>query len=453
MLFYKKPLLVQAGVTAGFNSGVNFNVFSDWINWEIIPERIGAGTMKLGIDYSWDKTTGTWTLLKVSDVFALNEYFFIQFEPSDSILTPVSDNGEYTNGFNRAKVTNALLGRLAWRQPTVSGAPVLTSANNSSGSGRYFDGFHALSNIMNVKSTMQDKDANDTTFNAFLQSLYQDIMMRCVTGIFSQYELIEQTMAYDRISPSINQQITSTGQFAGYEIEVVKDNHVSIQIHSVTLLFTEDKTFNLYLFADGDPNPLVTKSVTCQANRPTIVTIDNLIFGYINSNARNRKYYFGYFQNDLGTAKAIMEQACLTPSLMYCAEPCTLRVSGSSPDYTQVAIPALPYGLNLELSSFKDHTDKIIKNAFLFDEVIGLQMAAQVVENIMHSNRSNSDERKLKDGIDKLMVYMDLKGTVPISDAPSTTGLSKQIEREMVRLRQTFYPKPKAFTVNAYCED
>lgn len=84
-LQYRQPELLQAGVTPGFTSGVNTVTFDgtdgapDFRGWEIIPERIGQGTMKKNIDYTWDIVTGEWTLLEYLDTFQDTEYFFIQF--------------------------------------------------------------------------------------------------------------------------------------------------------------------------------------------------------------------------------------------------------------------------------------------------------------------------------------------------------------------------------------
>lgn len=84
-LKYKPPVLIQAGVstintTETFPSGINTATVTDWIGWKIIPERIGQGTLKENIDYTWNPLTGVWTLLHSGDIFQVNEYFFIQFQ-------------------------------------------------------------------------------------------------------------------------------------------------------------------------------------------------------------------------------------------------------------------------------------------------------------------------------------------------------------------------------------
>lgn len=88
-LAYKKPLYLTAGVTAGFVPGVNTVTFSDWIGWTPIITRVGV--MKPDVDYSFDITTGLWTLLRPGDKFGNNEYFFVQFEQRTDGVLPVID--------------------------------------------------------------------------------------------------------------------------------------------------------------------------------------------------------------------------------------------------------------------------------------------------------------------------------------------------------------------------
>ncbi len=78
---YKAPQQVQFGVDDGFPAGGNTVTVPSWVGWEIIPERIGSGTLKRGVDYSYDIQTGRFTLVKDGDEFSGGEWFFFQFEP------------------------------------------------------------------------------------------------------------------------------------------------------------------------------------------------------------------------------------------------------------------------------------------------------------------------------------------------------------------------------------
>lgn len=82
----KAPFYIEFDVTVipnnspnVFTSGLSTFVVSDWIGWDIVAERIGTGTMKPAIDYTWNAVTGTFSLLANGDMFAPNEHFFITF--------------------------------------------------------------------------------------------------------------------------------------------------------------------------------------------------------------------------------------------------------------------------------------------------------------------------------------------------------------------------------------
>ena len=108
---YKAPLQIQPDNTIGFVSGVNSVVFDgsagkdDWRGFDIQPERIGTGTMVRGLHYTWDPTTGTWTLLAVGDLFQSLEYFIVNF----SLLTSQTGGGQVASGkqWGQATVKNA----------------------------------------------------------------------------------------------------------------------------------------------------------------------------------------------------------------------------------------------------------------------------------------------------------------------------------------------------------
>lgn len=78
---FKVHQLLEADVTGGYASGLNTFTMADWIGWDPIIDRIGSGPMKLGIDFSYDISTGTVTLLTGGDVFGPNEFLSVQFDP------------------------------------------------------------------------------------------------------------------------------------------------------------------------------------------------------------------------------------------------------------------------------------------------------------------------------------------------------------------------------------
>jgi len=93
-LLTRKDEQIRVGTTPGLVAGTTQFVFDgtetspgsgifkpDYIGWDIIPYEIGGGRqlMIAGVDYQWDKVTGTFDLLIAGDAFADMQYYDIRF--------------------------------------------------------------------------------------------------------------------------------------------------------------------------------------------------------------------------------------------------------------------------------------------------------------------------------------------------------------------------------------
>jgi hypothetical protein len=359
--------------------------------------------------------------------------------------------GQYTNGFNATKVMNALVGRLGWKQPdwsTNGTAPVLNATNLESRSSRYFnDGsFHPLVTIDNIKETIEQPDIADDALNNLIEDLQKSIIMQSLTAVFNKPELIDNTMLFER-SLNNDQLITLGDQFVGIRFKLAPGN-IAAQINSISLYFNEAVSFNLYLFHDVKTDALWSQPVVASANDQTIIIpTDELIL----SQYKSGYFYLGYFTDELGTAKPYYEQYCRNKTLALGFDFIQAERSGASFNKVSTPITGYNFGLNAEIISFTDHTDKIIRNAHLFDNIQGLQMAYHTAKQMLFCTRSNRNERILKDAYEKMGLQYELEGSVPQPDVPKSTGLQKRIDQELVRLKETFFPKAKAQTVSLEC--
>ena len=90
---FRVPIQIQCGVTSGVTSGTNVLLLDgtsgcpDIRTWDINIERISMGTMKADVDYSYNKSTGSITLLNTDDIFQPNEWFNITFIPQAGTVT------------------------------------------------------------------------------------------------------------------------------------------------------------------------------------------------------------------------------------------------------------------------------------------------------------------------------------------------------------------------------
>lgn len=382
----------------------------------------------------------------------LNGLTFSQDEVMFFVPTGLAYNGEagsgYSNGFHVAKAFGALVGRLGWIQEPGF-ALTLDSTNSTSRSGRRFnDGsFHSLVTLQNVLDTMPQQAASASQFNSYLTAMQRGIILRCLNGVFSEPELISQSLMYTRDEPEFIKTVPNTGKFAGVQITLPPAPDIAVQIDSVALHFDGAVTFNLYVFNDLKSAPVLTKEVTTEANNQVIVDLQDCILNHIGSGNHGGIFYIGYFQDDIGSVKAIAEDdADIEEGTVYRAEFIESKATGPlSFDRTSIShISEQSAGINPHITVFRDHTWAIIKKPALFDNVIGLQMAAQIMEQMMFTMRSNATEREAKDATARMQLALELTGTAPITDGPHTTGLRKQIEQELKRLAAAFQPRKKS---------
>jgi hypothetical protein len=383
----------------------------------------------------------------IGSTFEQDEIWFVH---SSGFLIS-NDAGSYSNGFNYSVIMAAMFGRLGWRASTQPGQPVLNSNNQTSRSGRFFNDVHALLTIPNIKSVMDSASMTDAEFNAELESLQKSNIIRFLTAVFGGPELIEQVMLYER-EEGQDVTIPNEGLFVGYEIEIANDIHKAVQIESAVLHFDNNVTFPLYLFKDGNKTPVWVQNVSAVKDESTIINIPDLVLNYISQGNKGSTYYFGYFQDDLGSVKAYRNLVDeWNETLIFSAEPFQSKKITGETNFDRRYYNELnvPHGMNLQMSSFNDWSATIVKKANIFDELNALSMAYTVIEKIIYTTRINATETILKDGMSIASAIQDLTGQAPVSDGPpSITGLNKRIEREIVRVKKSLFPEANSQNIN-----
>lgn len=379
------------------------------------------------------------------DVFVLGDIWFIY----DAGAVYASGANSYSNGFNYNQVISALFGRIGWRNSTIAGAPGMNGANATSRSGRYFNDFHAIASPHIVSKVLEDNEATNDQVNAYLESLQKGAIMRSLNGVLNEPEFLEVTLDFDRYREQNDRVVNPSGLFVGRRITPGKLMDRAVQIDSVGLLFDGDITFPMYLFQEGKQAPIWTGEVTAIANETTVVALPDLILSYLGTNHLGGAYYFGYFQEDLGGVKAIdQSRICVNVANNWEMEFIeSKQTAPGTPAFSRTIVNGSPWshGMNVQLSAFKDWTQQIVRKQNLFDELIGLTVAATLIELALHNVRSNPEERILKDQLISLGLYQQLDGVSPgIPDAPKVVGLRNQITREVERVKKSFYPNHRA---------
>lgn len=337
-------------------------------------------------------------------------------------------------------VKTALLTRVGWKQPTTSGYDVLTGDNLVSLSGLYFSDFHKALTIKNIKDTQEDESISDVDFNTYLLDCQKSAIVRVLNGVFNKDSIIDQFQFYSRWDGRNFETREKESKFVGFRINLVDDYGYALRINSLSLLFDSAVTFNIYCYHSAK-GLIYTKSVTTVANTETIVNLTDLILSISELTYKQGEFYIGYFEDDLSTAKAIeytspdYEEAHIFHYSGVEIEP----TGATSFDKETTVYTFDNYGINLEVTEVKDYTSVICRNANLFDEAVGLQMAVDLIEQIISSTRSNGTERITKDQLASL--YNDLNLDMPTDERPYSAGLKNRLKRELQRLNRNFFPK------------
>jgi hypothetical protein len=432
----QNDLFIKVDQTSGFNSGQSSYINTSLAGVNFSVEQHNIGTLQPGVNYN-PRSDGGFDL--IGDVFSSGTEFVIH--PISLIQSLSATN--YTNGFDISQVLPELETRLGWRQPTKSGSLVLNTFNKTSKSGRFFQSFHALVTISNIKDVQEEANISDADLNQYLQNLQDDAIMRALSEVFKSSELIEQKLLYTRFGTN-DLIINNASMFCGFLINIANDFGITTQINQCTLYFDADVNFNIYVYQDGVKTPIRTIPVSCNAYERNTIIIDNLYLNY----KIGRRFYIGYFQDDLGNAHAIQEMVD-TWAKTFCFEAIPVAAPidvffGFNHNYRQYT--ALPRGLNFEMISFRDHTQQIMRKSNLFDEVIGLTVAFMVLEQLNMTTRSNINERQLKMATGALT--QELNQAYATDAFPLMPGFKARIMSEYKMLRESFFPKTKSDSTN-----
>lgn len=344
-----------------------------------------------------------------------------------------------TNGLITEPVLDALKQRITWR-----------SEGTHSESGRYFEDFHPLSTVEVLKAVQANAIIRPNELETFLENTKRSVILECLNAVYNAPQLIDNNkMAFFRSERIYLQTVVNSGQFVGLNVNLVQGDFAT-HVKELLLFFNKDCEFTMYLYDDMIVDPIYTKRVVAKAQEQTLVALHNdIIFRNLTQSSINGgRKYFGYYQDDIQAqgAQAMyynLNYNRYSPCNVWAfSAPVVTDVHGNR-NFNRYTIGAnnLMYGLNAKISTYRDATNNIIENAHLFDELIGLQMAAKTIEFIVFSYRTNVTERNLQNIPEMATLYNELNLARPSEDLPFSVGLRKQIEREVVRVKQAFQPK------------
>jgi len=325
------------------------------------------------------------------------------------------------------------LGLVGWRASTVSDMPTLTAPNTASSSGMKYQDFSSLVTIQNIYRTQEDAAISDANFNTLLTNLTNAAFVKVLNAVFQDEDYLENRVLF----PNENvwtELIENDTSFVGFEITPANRRDLVIALNNVFTSFDSADTVKLLLFHSSKNAIIDSKEISVAELTDTDTALNWDLSNFTYSGG---KFYVGYLRSGL-TAKAVNRewnsanvQSCFN---MFRIIP--IQVTGWDSetlfDVDDIENTSETYGLNFDITSWKNYTNVILRNKNKFVNALGLQVAADVLDLILKSTASDNIERSIKNS-----AFTELEGFIN-PDLPRTVGITQKLKNEISRIRKTF---------------
>lgn len=337
------------------------------------------------------------------------------------------------------KIQASLFGGVGFRNSTITGYDIVSVENQASASGLYFQDSSELVSVKNIKDCQENPSATTTQINTLLGTMQKSVISDvCAKVIAGKSDFIESVNLYP-FSKSFERTIEHKDKFVGFEIEPVREG-IICKIPWVELAFDSAVTFTIYLYNSNLPkSPIQSKEVTTTAGESKIVALD----WYLSDDTtyKGGKFYLGYFDGDLGEAKAFKNDYNLAG---FSVNAPYFNINQVSLDYDTTTIQlesviseSYNFGMNVGIDIYNDYTELVVRNKSLFWRAIQYQMHEKVLNLIKYSTRTNATELKSKDNISK--IDFELYGNKEFG----IVGVLGKLNKEIETLRKSLFFVPR----------
>jgi hypothetical protein len=337
------------------------------------------------------------------------------------------------------KIQTSLFGGVGFKNSDLAGYDIVDDDNQDSLSGLYFQDGSELVSVKYIKDSQENESITDEQFNVLLTNMQNSVILDvCNKVIDGQSDFITSLNLYPFEKAFDNVQ-EHKGKFVGFEIQPLSGS-IICKIPYVELSFNEEATFDLYLYNSNlSKSPILTKSVTTTAGESKAVSLDWVVADDLTY--KGGKFYLGYFDADLGTAKAYKKDfnsanvAVRTP--YFYVSPVNLSHDGTTINVRTRTYDSDIHGLNIGLDVYNDYTELIVRNKSLFWNSIQLQMHEKVLMMIKYSTRSNLVERIGRDNVK--FVDLELYG----NKEHGIVGIQHKLANSVSTLRKSLFHIPR----------
>lgn len=355
--------------------------------------------------------------------------------------------------FNPTTIQQCMVSLLGWRNDANPDVPQITSPELlQSDSGLIYNDFHPLLSIENIVNTLPE----DKTIDDYLAEKVASGISKGLTKVMIEKKLNESTKTllnssklFDGIG-RFQDTIISDGSFVGIEVEIFPSYGTKVIIDKIGLQFTQPQTnlpIYIYHTSQIDAIKVVSATTTKQNSLEWLTLSETIDFAYLSDQYDSGgMFYIGYYQDGI-SGQAIkkdfnwMQGPCNTcrgganamkiwNERLNFVRVVPVEVESSNLngiqmfDYTKRKYtPVNNFGLNFGVTVQCDVSDYLCEQKFVLTDLIGKQVAIDILNDMKHSTRLNRIAN-----VSQNMIIRDLEGDRETNEPGLAVRLSNSIK-------------------------
>lgn len=357
-------------------------------------------------------------------------------------------------------IKEKFLNLLGWRHHHSPVEYTIKDELTKSETGQYYQDIHPLLTLDNIRSIAPDFVAQnfDELFSDWLKIKTQASILKAVESFYSEKladktinNLLESKVLFEGAG-RMTDVVRPTNSLAGFELIPIRAEGVTLKIEKIGLQFNQNGNFTLYVFHSSNPEPIKKIEVEYTKNGGIQwLEQSDLYLPYMSeSTDAGGSWFICYNQKELQEGMKAIEK-----NRDWSKEPCR---SCSRVDYTNwqawskylevhpFKVPATDevkmwnisdnlytyttnYGLNLQVTMECDLTDILVTQRRAFQNVIGLQLAADMIREFAYN--PNFRINRMQQNFSRNELLYELDGD---SQGYKKSGILHRLEKAMEAL-------------------
>lgn len=329
--------------------------------------------------------------------------------------------------YNHSQIRTGLYGLVGFKNGLRTEFQVITAPNQATSSGMFFQDFHALVSVENLKN-IAPADLSDADLNTWLADLIKGAVVKVVNSVMQRFRdstktVFENLRLYEYASVFDTLYTVSGNAFVGYEIELCHSNNISVILEAIGLMFNGTDTFNVQVFHTSQQDPIYTIEVTPETNIEAWEAQTSVQLNFLTDTYVGGKFYIGYLQQDLTGVQPVNREWDMANIQQYAKlfsiEPIIVTGHNATTlfDLASIEYASDTFGLNFAFTAQNNVTKQILTQKNVFTNVVGLQVAVDFLEHIANSIRVNDIKKETRE-----LAFLELN---------SENGLREKLEKEI----------------------